>query len=122
MSEVVCLQKENHAMHPKSSLDMPGPDPRKDTDRGSREAVVKTPDKTNDWHRDQVHGEGETIGIEPDRDDNLATAQTNTGIEMDGVEEDDDNAYQNSDDALPDDEEEAAIARHPTREGRFDET
>lgn len=111
-------------MHPKSSRDMPSPDPRKDTERETRKAVVKTPDKTNDWDRDQVHGEGGTIGIEPDRDDNLATAQTNTGIEMDGevVEEDDDNAFQNSDDALPDDEEEAAIARHPTREGRFDET
>ncbi|KRB29828.1 hypothetical protein ASD99_24585 [Mesorhizobium sp. Root695] len=108
-------------MQPKSSRDMPGPDPRKDTDRETREAVVKTPDKTNDWDRDQVHGEGETIGIESDRDDNL---EMNAVIEKDGevVEEDDDNAYQNSDDALPDDEEEAAIARHPTREGRFDET
>ncbi|MFD1984081.1 hypothetical protein ACFSOZ_15605 [Mesorhizobium newzealandense] len=46
------------------------------------------------------------------------------GIEKDGdlPEEDDDNAYQDSDDALPDDQEEAAITRHPTREGRFDET
>jgi hypothetical protein len=45
-------------------------------------------------------------------------------IEKDGElpEEDDDNAYQNSDEALPDDQEEAAIKRHPTREGRFDET
>jgi hypothetical protein len=44
-------------------------------------------------------------------------------IEADGElpEEDDDNAYQNSDEALPDDQEEAAISRHPTREGRFDE-
>jgi len=111
-------------MHPKSSRDMPGPNTRKDTDRETREAVVKTPDKTNDWDRDQVHGEGETIGIESERDDNLATAETNTGIQMDGevVEEDDDNPYQNSDDALPEDEEEAAITRHPTREGRFDET
>ncbi|QKC98291.1 hypothetical protein [Mesorhizobium sp. NZP2298] len=110
-------------MHPKSSRDIPGTDPRKDTDRETREAVVKTPDKTNDWDRDQVHGEGETIGIESEGDDNLATAETNAGIQMDGevVEEDDDNPYQNSDDALPDDEEEAAIARHPTREGRFDE-
>jgi hypothetical protein len=110
-------------MHPKSSRDMPGPDPRKHTDREAREAVVIMPDKTNDWDRDRVHGEGETIGIESDLD-NLATAETNAGIEMDGegAEEDDDNAYQNSDDALPDDEEEAAIARHPTREGRFDET
>ncbi|PBB23378.1 hypothetical protein CK228_22500 [Mesorhizobium sp. WSM4312] len=45
-------------------------------------------------------------------------------VEKDGdlPEEDDDNALQHSDDALPDDEEEAAIKRHPTREGRFDET
>ena len=36
--------------------------------------------------------------------------------------EDDDNAYQNSDEALPDDLEEVAIARDPGREGgRFDE-
>ncbi|TGQ64106.1 hypothetical protein EN829_020865 [Mesorhizobium sp. M00.F.Ca.ET.186.01.1.1] len=46
------------------------------------------------------------------------------GTEKDGdlPGEDDDNANQESDDALPDDEEEAAISRHPTREGRFDET
>ena len=45
-------------------------------------------------------------------------------VEKDGdlPEEDDDNAYQNSDEALPDDQEESAIKRHPTREGRFDET
>jgi hypothetical protein len=37
-------------------------------------------------------------------------------------EEDDDNPYQNSDEALPDDEEERAITRHPSREGGlFDE-
>lgn len=37
-------------------------------------------------------------------------------------EEEDDNAYQNSDEALPDDREERAIARDPSREGgRFDE-
>lgn len=36
--------------------------------------------------------------------------------------EDDDNEYQESDEALPDDEEERAIARNPGREGgRFDE-
>lgn len=36
--------------------------------------------------------------------------------------EDDDNAYQNSDEALPDDAEERAITRDPDREGgRFDE-
>ena len=37
-------------------------------------------------------------------------------------EEDDDNAYQNSDEALPDDGEERAISRDASREGgRFDE-
>ncbi|WP_258602567.1 hypothetical protein [Mesorhizobium sp. AR10] len=45
-------------------------------------------------------------------------------IDEDGElpDEDDDNAYQNSDEALPDDAEEAAIARDPARRGRpFDE-
>jgi len=49
--------------------------------------------------------------------------------EEDGIEkgrelpdEDDDNAYQDSDDALPDDAEEAAIKRDPARRGGpFDE-
>ena len=37
-------------------------------------------------------------------------------------EEDDDNPFQESDEALPDDEEERALARDPSREGsRFDE-
>lgn len=37
-------------------------------------------------------------------------------------EEDDDNPYQNSDEALPEDGEEAALARDPSKEGgRFDE-
>ena len=44
-------------------------------------------------------------------------------IEMtDSLEEEDDNPYQESDEALPDDKEEAAIRRNPSREGgRFDE-
>lgn len=38
-------------------------------------------------------------------------------------EEDDDNSYQESDEALPNDSEETAIARDPSREGgRFDKT
>ncbi|MBZ9797291.1 hypothetical protein [Mesorhizobium sp. ES1-4] len=42
--------------------------------------------------------------------------------EGDLPEEDDDNAYQESDEALPDDLEEAVISRDPSREGgRFDE-
>jgi hypothetical protein len=48
----------------------------------------------------------------------------NGGIEKTGEhpEEDDDNAFEDSDEALPDDREERALARHPGREGsRFDE-
>ena len=43
--------------------------------------------------------------------------------EPDGLpEEDDDNPYQESDEALPDEEEEAALARDPSkRTSRFDE-
>lgn len=38
------------------------------------------------------------------------------------LEEDDDNPYQNSDEALPEDRDEAAIGRNPAKEGgRFDE-
>ncbi|MEO9337994.1 hypothetical protein ABFT80_11175 [Mesorhizobium sp. SB112] len=37
-------------------------------------------------------------------------------------EEDEDNAYQNSDEALPDDQDEKALKRNPSKEGgRFDE-
>lgn len=46
------------------------------------------------------------------------------GLEKDGElpDENDDNAYQDSDDALPDDAEEAAIKRDPARRGGpFDE-
>lgn len=47
------------------------------------------------------------------------------GDEPDGqlAGEDDDNAYQESDEALPDDAEEVAIGRNQSRDGgRFDET
>jgi hypothetical protein len=52
------------------------------------------------------------------------SASEDGGIEKDGelADEDDDNAYQNSAEALPDDAEEAAIARDPARRGGpFDE-
>ncbi|PBB43489.1 hypothetical protein CK222_12065 [Mesorhizobium sp. WSM3866] len=53
-------------MEPKSSRDLPGPKPRKDKERENQKAAAKTPDKTNDWDRNQVHGEGESIGIDKD--------------------------------------------------------
>ena len=46
---------------------MPGPRPRKDKERDTREAKAKTPDKTNDWDRDLVHGDGERTGIKPEQ-------------------------------------------------------
>ncbi|AZO12055.1 MULTISPECIES: hypothetical protein [unclassified Mesorhizobium] len=45
-------------------------------------------------------------------------------VEAEGTlpEEDDDNPYQNSDEALPEDEEERVLSRDPSKEGsRFDE-
>jgi hypothetical protein len=42
--------------------------------------------------------------------------------ESEALEDDDDNAYQRSDEALPTDEDEDALSRRPSREGsRFDE-
>lgn len=57
-------------MKSKSSRDMPGPKPRKDKERDTREAVSKTPDKTNDWDRDLVHGDGESAGIKSEQGTN----------------------------------------------------
>jgi hypothetical protein len=50
-------------MHPKSSRDLPGPKPREDTERTTREAVVEDADKTDVSDRDLVHGDGGTIEI-----------------------------------------------------------
>lgn len=55
-------------MPPKSSRDIPGSEPRKDKARDTREAAVKTPEKTNDWDWDRVHGDGHTVGIKPEQD------------------------------------------------------
>lgn len=37
--------------------------PRKDTERETREAVIKDADKTNEADWDRVHGDGNTIGL-----------------------------------------------------------
>jgi hypothetical protein len=50
-------------MKPKSSEDVPGPAPRKDTARETREAVVEDADTTDVSDRDLVHGEGGTIDL-----------------------------------------------------------
>jgi hypothetical protein len=54
---------------PRSSSDLPGPEPRKDKDREMRKAVVKDADKTEGADRDLVHGEGGSIGLPVGRND-----------------------------------------------------
>jgi hypothetical protein len=83
---------------------------RTDADhQGAKPDISRIP--SGDWG---ALGRGD---IEPEIDlEELAEEE----IEED--EDDDDNAYQDSDEALPDDEEEAAISRDPSRQGtRFDE-
>jgi hypothetical protein len=48
---------------PKSSVDLPGRDPRKDTARKTREAIIKDADKTDGANRNLVHGDGRTIDL-----------------------------------------------------------
>ncbi|MBZ9918654.1 MULTISPECIES: hypothetical protein [unclassified Mesorhizobium] len=58
----------------------------------------------------------------PDKVSDNVDAVVDVEKEGDLPEEDDDNAYQNSDEALPDDEEEGAISRDLARRaGPFDE-
>jgi hypothetical protein len=40
--------------------------PREHKGQEKREAAAKTPGKANDWDRDTVHGDGDSVGIEPD--------------------------------------------------------
>jgi hypothetical protein len=72
-----------------------------------------------DW--DAVKG-GERAPTGLPDNGNLRSDPINASKPDDLPEEDDDNPYQESDEALPDDEEEAAIARDPSKQkSRFDE-
>jgi hypothetical protein len=46
-----------------TAKDLAGPEPRKDAERETREAVMKDVDKTDGADRDLVHGEGGTIDL-----------------------------------------------------------
>ncbi|MGO4642546.1 hypothetical protein AB4Z43_29410 [Mesorhizobium sp. 2RAF45] len=76
----------------------------------------------NDWDRDQVHDEGETIGSKPKAKTISQQPKRIRVIQIDGevVEKDDDNAYQTATKHYLTMKKRRAIARHPTREGRFD--
>lgn len=78
----------------------------------------ETPVKTQDWDR---FG-GDEVKLDIGDDEILAHVEEVEEEEAEEAVDNDDNPYQESDQALPDDEEEAAISRHPSREGsRFDE-
>jgi hypothetical protein len=55
--------REEDAMQPKTSRDMPGNEPRVDKDRDEKRAEIKDADKTETVNRDKVHGDGNEIGI-----------------------------------------------------------
>jgi hypothetical protein len=62
------------------------------------------------------------VDADTPNEDVLARIEEIKEQEAEEAVDDDDNPYQESDEALPDDAEEAAIRRHPSREGsRFDE-
>jgi hypothetical protein len=97
---------------------MSGKEPKNSPERiEPREPAPDMPIETQDW--DDIGGEE----VEVQADDELAilgerqVESADTGLS----EDDDDNPYQESDEALPDDEEEAEITRDPEREGhRFE--
>jgi hypothetical protein len=51
-------------MQPKTSRDIPGSEPRHDTERDQEKAMVKDSDKTDQADRDRVHGDGGDIGLD----------------------------------------------------------
>ena len=50
-------------MPPKSSRDLPGPEPQKDTQRDADKARAKDAPKNDGEDRDRVHGDGSEIGL-----------------------------------------------------------
>jgi hypothetical protein len=50
-------------MPPKTSRDIPGPEPRKDSEREQQDAIIRDADKTGQADRDRVHGDGSGIGL-----------------------------------------------------------
>jgi hypothetical protein len=53
-------------MDPKTSRDLPGAAPRHDDERDQQKAVIKDADKSDGRDREDIHGDGEEIGLEKD--------------------------------------------------------
>lgn len=84
------------------------PDPAPDQD----DEVVDGPViEQQDW--DDVEG----ADILPDGGDGMDDDRFDVEKDGEPPDENDDNAYQESDEALPDDEEERAISRDPSKQG-----
>ncbi|MBK3666803.1 hypothetical protein JJE66_37050 [Bradyrhizobium diazoefficiens] len=58
-------------MTPKTSRNMPGPEPRTDSARDTQQAIIEDADKTDNKDRDLVHGDGGSIDI-PTKPDDLS--------------------------------------------------
>jgi hypothetical protein len=50
-------------MGPKTSRDLPGPNPRKEEEQEMQNAVVEDTDENDAKDRDLVHGEGGTLDL-----------------------------------------------------------
>jgi hypothetical protein len=50
-------------MTPKTSRNMPGAEPRKNSERDTQETIIEDADKTEDNDRDLVHGDGGTLDM-----------------------------------------------------------
>jgi hypothetical protein len=54
-------------MPAKSSRDLPGPEPRVDSEREQQQAIVEDADNTEGKDREKVHGEGRDLGLAKDQ-------------------------------------------------------
>lgn len=50
-------------MTPKTSRNLPGPEPRKDSERETQEELIADAEKTEDKNRDLLHGDGGTLDV-----------------------------------------------------------
>jgi hypothetical protein len=98
----------------------PREDQRQQQDTKDTQDITGGPTiEEQDWDAIEA-GEIEPVSVPENGDLRYADAEGQSGGELPG--EDDDNPYQESDEALPDDAEEAAITRDPSKGGtRFDE-
>lgn len=51
------------ASQPATSRDLPGPKPRNDSERDTRQAVIEDADENDGGDRDLVHGDGGTLEL-----------------------------------------------------------